>query len=296
MTNLAFAISAGSLLSVFIFGLLACLFVPNFFKALYRKITKPIGALIVVGMAIAFMAAVTQIDLTSQVQGKLPVANGGTNLVSGTSGGVLAYTGTGVLASSGLLAANAAVVGGGAGVAPSTKSFSDLAVTGYVAGGGVAQVQTAALAPAATALVNGLTFNFLPIAANTAAAPTMALNGLTAKPITKLGTSPLVAGDLSTTAIAEMIYDGTEWQLVNPQASSGAVPNFADNEIPTGTINGATTAFTLAHTVNPAASLQCYLNGVLQRAAGADFTLVTATATFGVAPPTGDTLVCSYRF
>lgn len=54
--------------------------------------------------------------------GILPVANGGTGLASGTSGGVLAFTAAGTLASSGALAANALVIGGGAGVAPSTTT------------------------------------------------------------------------------------------------------------------------------------------------------------------------------
>lgn len=48
------------------------------------------------------------------------VNKGGTGLTSGTSGGVLYYSASGTLASSGALAANAIVVGGGAGVAPST--------------------------------------------------------------------------------------------------------------------------------------------------------------------------------
>lgn len=52
--------------------------------------------------------------------GTLSVANGGTGLTSGTSGGVLYYSAAGTLASSAALAANALVVGGGAGVAPST--------------------------------------------------------------------------------------------------------------------------------------------------------------------------------
>lgn len=50
------------------------------------------------------------------------VADGGTGLSSGTSGGVLAFTAAGTLASSGALAANAIVIGGGAGVAPSTTT------------------------------------------------------------------------------------------------------------------------------------------------------------------------------
>lgn len=52
----------------------------------------------------------------------LPVANGGTGLTSGTSGGVLYYSATGTLASSGALTANALVIGGGAGAAPSTTT------------------------------------------------------------------------------------------------------------------------------------------------------------------------------
>jgi hypothetical protein len=54
--------------------------------------------------------------------GTLAVANGSTGLTAGTSGGVLAYTASGTLASSAVLAANALVIGGGAGVAPSTTT------------------------------------------------------------------------------------------------------------------------------------------------------------------------------
>lgn len=50
------------------------------------------------------------------------VADGGTGLSSGTSGGVLAFTASGTLASSAALAANAIVIGGGAGAVPSTTT------------------------------------------------------------------------------------------------------------------------------------------------------------------------------
>jgi hypothetical protein len=66
-------------------------------------------------------------SLLSALSGTLGVANGGTGLTAGTSGGVLAYTASGTLASSGALAANNVVVGGGAGVAPSSTNL--LAVT-----------------------------------------------------------------------------------------------------------------------------------------------------------------------
>jgi len=52
----------------------------------------------------------------------LPVANGGTNLSSGTSGGVLAYTASGTLASSGVLAQYGVVIGGGAGAVPTSTA------------------------------------------------------------------------------------------------------------------------------------------------------------------------------
>ncbi len=58
----------------------------------------------------------------NQATGTLAVANGGTGLTSGTSGGVLYYSATGTLASSAALAASSLVIGGGAGVAPSTTT------------------------------------------------------------------------------------------------------------------------------------------------------------------------------
>lgn len=54
----------------------------------------------------------------------LGVALGGTGIASGTSGGVLAFTASGTLASSSALTANLPVIGGGAGVAPSSGTRS----------------------------------------------------------------------------------------------------------------------------------------------------------------------------
>lgn len=60
------------------------------------------------------------VALGSEVAGQLPVANGGTGLASGTSGGVPYFNSTSTMASSAALTANALVIGGGAGNAPST--------------------------------------------------------------------------------------------------------------------------------------------------------------------------------
>lgn len=60
------------------------------------------------------------VALGSDVSGQLPVANGGTGLSAGTSGGVPYFNSTSTMASSAALTANALVIGGGAGSAPST--------------------------------------------------------------------------------------------------------------------------------------------------------------------------------
>jgi hypothetical protein len=60
----------------------------------------------------------SQVVLTADVTGTLPVGNGGTGLTGGTSGGILGFTGPATLASSVELTANALVLGGGAGATP----------------------------------------------------------------------------------------------------------------------------------------------------------------------------------
>ena len=66
---------------------------------------------------------------TVTLAGTLAVANGGTALSSGTSGGVLAYTASGTLASSGALTQFGVVIGGGAGAVPTSTAAG---TAGYV--------------------------------------------------------------------------------------------------------------------------------------------------------------------
>ncbi len=63
-------------------------------------------------------ATCATVALLTDTTDTLTVARGGTGLTAGTSGGLLAFTATGTLASSSLLTANALLLGGGAGVAP----------------------------------------------------------------------------------------------------------------------------------------------------------------------------------
>jgi hypothetical protein len=83
----------------------------------------------------------------------LAVASGGTGLTSGTSGGVLYYSATGTLASSAALTASALVIGGGAGVAPSTTTTGTGVVTAI---GNAVNTAGGLLAPAAALTASAL--------------------------------------------------------------------------------------------------------------------------------------------
>jgi hypothetical protein len=95
--------------------------------------------------------------------------------------------------------------------------------------GGTPDVITASASPAIAAYVAGQTFRFISTGANTGAV-TINLNGLGARSITKQGTTALVAGDIPSNVLAEIVYDGTQFQLVNCISST---PTFS-----TLTVNG----------------------------------------------------------
>ncbi len=69
------------------------------------------------------------VSLSADVTGTLPVANGGTGLTAGTSGGILGYTASGTLASSTALTQHALVIGGGAGATPTPLASLGTAAT-----------------------------------------------------------------------------------------------------------------------------------------------------------------------
>jgi hypothetical protein len=107
--------------------------------------------------------------------------------------------------------------------------------------------------------------------------------------ITKHGFAPRLPND------ATKYLDGTgAW--TSPPGTGGGVPNFADAEVPGGAINGSNTAFTLAHSPTPAASLILVLNGLALKAGGVDYTLSGANITMAGAPSGSDTLVAWYRY
>lgn len=94
-------------------------------------------------------------------------------------------------------------------------------------------------------------------------------------------------GTLGTTAIT--------WVQVSTTSSGLSSANFVDKEIPSGSINGSNTTFTLANTP-VAGSEHVFLNGILQESgAGNDYTISGATITMLTAPLTGEKLRVTYR-
>ena len=89
------------------------------------------------------------------------------------------------------------------------------------------------------------------------------------------------------------VTDNRTWATIVNNATASS---FATREVPTGTINGSNTAFTLANTP-VAGSETLYLNGVVQNSgAGNDYTISGAAITYLTAPSTGDILLASYRY
>jgi hypothetical protein len=81
--------------------------------------------------------------------------------------------------------------------------------------GGTADAITISPNPVITAYTAGQVFRFISSGANTITNPTLSVNGLGAETIVKQGAAALVAGDIPSGAIVEVVYDGTNFQLIN---------------------------------------------------------------------------------
>lgn len=156
-------------------------------------------------------------------------AGAATNLAGGVIGDIPYQNGTGITA---FVLPNTTIVrkflsetgNGLVGATPTLDLIgaSDISPNEFIAAAGSVNVLTASFSPAVNSLVAGLDVSILPNLANTTTTPTLNVNGLGAKTITKYGGSPLAVGDISTTAIASMVYDGTNWELQNPLVLSTA--------------------------------------------------------------------------
>lgn len=112
--------------------------------------------------------------------------------------------------------------------------------------------------------------------------------------VANANTTPAIT--LTTTVTGLLKGNGTAISAASSTAGADYVnaANFITRETPTGTVNGSTTAFTLANT--PIAGTECvFLNGILQEpGAGNDYTISGATITYLTAPLTGDKIRVNY--
>ncbi len=128
------------------------------------------------------------------------------------------------------------------------------------------------------------------------------LDDLAARPLMGPGYAPSRAAYISETGALEAVSGGLS-DCVRVDGTAGPCdvtsnpgPEFVDGEAPAGLMDGSNAVFTLASTPSPAASLQLYRNGVLQKL-NLDYTLADNLITFAMTsvPQVEDVLLSSYR-
>lgn len=233
----------------------------------------------------------TQFSLITPVA----VASGGTGLASGTSGGILAYTGTAALASSALLTQHGVMLGGGAGATP--YALTSLGTSGQVLTSNGPSVDPSWGSAGSSGTVTSIATN----------------NGITGGTITTTGTIGCVAATSSTEGC--VTPDATATHFLNGAGNWVAATNagyvslsttaqvltggFHPTEFSIGTVTSGTTtvdcgngplqsltnggAFTLA--LNTSASQNCRLIVINNGSAG-----VITFSGFSEGSNTGDAL------
>ena len=134
---------------------------------------------------------------------------------------------------------------------------------------------TGTVSPTVTAYAVGQIFSFVAAATNTGAV-TINISSVGAKSITRLGATALIAGDLIINSLAFIVYDGTQFQLLNPNTFTNIT--FTGN----ATFAAYTETITASGTVGASATLSIVLGTVLTAtltsATACTFTMPTATA------------------
>ena len=198
--------------------------------------------------------------------GTLAVANGGTGLTAGTSGGVLAYTATGTLASSTALAANALVIGGGAGAAPSTTTTGTGVVTALgvnVGSAGAFVVNGGALgSPSSVGTMPAFTLG------GTVSGGGNQINNVvigTTTPLAGSFTTLDATGAITSTATGTIFYasGATTANKYIQLANSGGSALITKESSVGGTILPGSTAYALAISTNTNTPVQIGVNDVL---------------------------------
>lgn len=122
------------------------------------------------------------------------------------------------------------------------QSYDPYVPLAYAADGGTSDDYQLDLSPPLSAYLAGQIFRFKAATANTAAS-TLNVNGLGAKTIKKAGNTDLETGDISATQIVEVIYDGTNFQVLSPLSNQTKY----SNGLTTRTTDAASGVQTIAH-------------------------------------------------
>src|SRR5579863_9476230 len=138
----------------------------------------------------------------------------------------------------------------------------------YSADTGAVNALVVTLQPCPITLKNGFQVITLPANANTITTPTLNVCGFGAKTITKFGTGALAASDLTTTAYAIFLYDGTNFELQNPQTATGGGLPSGTQALPFFNNNGGT-----GYTTD-----EVFIDSSLESGASLDARLIAAIA------------------
>lgn len=92
-----------------------------------------------------------------------------------------------------------------------------------------------------------------------------------------------------------LIFSNCPGDIPPPPLPLDTMINFADDEIPSGSIDGVNVTYTLVNSPAPPQSLQLFYNGGLL-AYGSDFTLTGNTIHCNFTPILGSSLLSYYRW
>lgn len=133
----------------------------------------------------------------------------------------------------------------------------------YVWGGtaaGTANDITITLSPAISSYTTGIRVHFKSNGTNTSTTPTLNVNSVAIKTIKRADGSALLPGDITTGNICEMVYDGTNFLLLNPYHGPGTyTPSYG--AAASMTFGSVTTSIGMYHKINRLCFVQIYFNG-----------------------------------
>lgn len=106
----------------------------------------------------------------------------------------------------------------GASLTPTPANLRSTQYNDYVVDTGSASTYVIAPSPVITAYATGQQFTFIAITANSAnsGVSTLAVNGLAQKTIKKYFNTSLVVNDIVVGQVVTVVYDGTNFQMINP--------------------------------------------------------------------------------